>query len=889
VETRWERLEDLFGEASALEPNARRAFLERECGGDQALRAELLSLLDAHDAAAGPLDESPRVGRAADAQDSTLVGTCLGPWRIEQLIGSGGAGHVYLASRIDGTFEQQVAVKVLRRDGSSDLERFHAERRILARLDHPRIARLLDGGLLPDGRPYAVMEFVQGRPLTEHCRETNADAQTRLTLFLQICDAVAYAHANLIVHRDLKPANILVDADGRVELLDFGIAKLLETSLASAAADKTSAPLTLDYAAPEQLTGEPATTATDIYALGVILFELLTGDRPWRSEGLPMARAVKLLLDEEAPAASRAAESQPGAPVAAKRLKGDLDAIIARCLRKDPRHRYDSVSALRADIERHMRHEPVQARGGARAYVIGRFMRRHRWPVAGAIVVALSLLAALAVTLWQVNRVSLERDIANRVAAREEAMRYYLTSMFRSSIEQGAGTSVTAKAMLDRSAQRVLKEYQDDPHLAGKVVETLADLYGALGDVEGQVPLLQTFLAQAGTESDPESIASARQKLANLEVLRGDARHAATLLDQADAFWATDPARFREQQLEGMFVRGALLRSQGNLAGSIDVYRRAIAGRTTFSGYAHRETANLYNSLAITLTAAGRLEDALAAYRKALDIHAQLGRSEDLDALVMLGNTGTLAYRTGRTREAEQILKTAFEKQSALAGESAAVAAAMGLYGAAVDAHGHSADAAVVLRKAVDLATQFSGPDSPLTIQNRLFLAEALSGSGDSAGAQKLIVETAARARAKFGESHVLTLRAALSQARINNASGRHADAAGLLDRVIAELNKLGPPAHLHLALALVTQGDALLRMGKAVEAIPVLERALAVRGEFVWTGSWELAEARMLLGAALNATGDSRGRALVEQSIPVLTEQLGADHPLAQRARSVL
>lgn len=889
METRWQRLEQLFGEAVALQPHARRAFVERECGADDSLRTELLSLLDAHDAAAGPLDESPRVARASSPLDTALLGTCLGPWRIERLIGSGGAGHVYLASRIDGAFEQQVAVKVLRRDGSSDLERFHVERRILARLDHPRIARLFDGGVLPDGRPYAVMEFVAGRPLAQHCRETNADAQTRLTLFLQVCDAVAYAHANLIVHRDLKPANILVDAAGRVELLDFGIAKLLETSLAAAAGDKTSAPLTLDYAAPEQLTGEPATTATDIYALGVILFELLAGERPWRSESLPVARAVKLLVDEEAPQASRRAESHADAPVAAKRLRGDLDAIIARCLRKDPRHRYDSVSALRADIERHIRHEPVQAREGSRAYVIGRFMRRHRWPVAGAIVVALSLLAALAVTLWQVNRVSLQRDIANRVAAREEAVRYYLTSMFRSSIEQGAGTPVTAKAMLDRSAQRVLKEYRDDPHLAGKVVETLADLYGALGDVAGQVPLLETFLAQAGPESDPESVASARQKLANLEVLRGDAARAATLLEQADAFWATAPERFREQQLEGMFVRGALLRTQGDLNGSIDMYRRAIAGRTTFSGYAHRETANLYNSLAITLTAAGRLEDALVAYRKALDIHAQLGRSEDLDALVMLGNTGTLAYRTGRTREAEQILKTAFEKQSALAGESAAVAAAMGLYGASLDAHGHAADAVTALRKAVDLAGKFAGPDSPLTIQNQLFLGEALSANGERDSAQRLVAETIARAGTKFGESHVLTLRARLSQARIANASGRHAEAAASLESLSSELSKLGAAAQLHLALALVTRGDALLRMGKAAEAIPVLERAVAAREQFVWSGSWQLAEPRMLLGAALHATGDARGRALVEQSIPVLTDQLGADHPLAQRARAVL
>ena len=883
--TRWPRLEELFAAASTLDPSARRAFLDRECSDDPSLHAELSSLLQSHDAAAGPLDRLPHLTLSSSYTEGPLAGTRIGPWQIERLIGSGGAGDVYLASRVDDAFEQSVAIKVLRRDAAAELDRFHAERRILASLDHPGIARLLDGGVLADGRPYTVIEFVEGRALTDHCRERGADLHARLELFVQICEAVAYAHSRLVVHRDLKPANILVGADGHVKLLDFGIAKLLQSPLATGD-DATRAPLTLDYAAPEQLTGEPATTATDVYALGIIVFELLTGDRPSRSEGLPIARAIKLLLDEEAPPASAAAAKHADAPVAPRRLEGDLDAIIAKCLRKDPSGRYDSANALRDDIERHLRHEPVRARGGARAYVLGRFMRRHRWSVAGVGIVAASLIAALAITLWQVKRVALERDAARHVAAREEAVRYYLTSMFRSSIEAGNDSSVTAKSMLDRSAQRVLKEYRDDPRLAGQVVETLADLYGALGDVEGQAPLLETFLAQAGAESSPESVASARQKLANIEVLRGNSERAATLLDQADAFWRREPERFREQQLEGMFARGALLRQQGDLAGSIDLYRRAIAARSAFSGHAHRETANLYNSLAISLTAAGRLEEALTAYRQALDIHAQLGRSEDLDALVMLANTGTLAYRTGRIKEAQQILGTAFRKQRALAGDSAAVAAAMGLYGAALNVLGNSDEAVTTLREAVGLAEKFSGPASPLTLQNRLFLGEALNASGDRAGAAQFVAETMRRARAQFGEGHILSLRAGISQARLANASGKYADASASLDGVIAALTKLGPPAELQLGQALVVKGDALIGLGQSAQAASVLERAVAIRERLLWAGSWELAEARALLGMALKGSDPGRGRALLDQSIPVLHEQLGERHALTVRMK---
>ncbi len=887
---RWERVEELFADCVDREPVGRSEFLDRSCAGDAELRREIESLLTAHDTTTGILDTPLSLPSSAPMTSELLApGVRLGPWRIGALIGRGGAGEVYAGERADGAFEQRVAIKVLQPGAAAQLDRFHAERRILARLEHPGIARLLDGGTVADGRPYAAIEYVEGRPLVDHCREHGCDLHERLRLFGEVCAAVAHAHRNLVIHRDLKPGNILVGADGPVKLLDFGIAKLLDARAAAdadAAGEVTRAPLTPDYAAPEQLTGEPVTTATDVYALGVLLFELLTGTRPWRSGDLPVASAVRLLLEQEAPPASRAAQESRGfdPQVPARLLKGDLDAIIAKCLRKEPERRYDSVAALWEDVERHLRHEPVRAREGARLYVLGRLLRRHRWAAAAVAAVFLSLAAGLAAFAWQAHQAAVERDHARRAASREEAVREYLTRMFRTSLAEPAAAPLTAKAMLDRSAQRVLVEYRDQPQLAGKVVETLADLYGALGDIEGEAPLLEGFLAAAGPEADPQSVALARQKLANIELVRGRPDRAAPLLAQAEAFWQRDPERYREQRLEGLFVRGLLQRAQGNLAGSIATYQDAIRERTELSGHANRETANLYNSLAITLTAANRLDEALAAHREALGIYRELGQGEDLDALVLLGNIGTLELRVGRLREAQEALATAYRKQRAAAGDSAAVAASMGLYGAALTMRGQTAEALPLLREAVDMAVRFTGPSSPLAVQDRQFLTAALAAAGDLEAARGALLANLEIARRQFGPGHILTLRLRLAQAELALASGEPAAAEAQVAILLPALRKLGGQSGAWVARAQVIAGDALLALGRPREALAPLREAVTLRQSFLWGGSWELAEARARLGEALAALGDPEGKRLLETAATALRSELGADHPQTLR-----
>jgi eukaryotic-like serine/threonine-protein kinase len=851
-EQQWRSVEEHFAAAVSLPPADRFALLESIA--DPAIRGELASLLRANDAASSFMDTP-----AEDIeQPATLaVGSVVGVWRVLRLVGRGGMGEVYEVERADGQFEQRAALKLSRPEAARLFHRLAAERASLARLDHPGIARLLDGGIAPDGRPYAVMEYDDGLPNTRHCDERAADLRERLALFLQVCDAVANAHRNLVVHRDIKPGNVLVASDGRVRLLDFGIAKPLDGGVA-AGEQTTGALLTPDYAAPEQLTGDPVTTATDVHGLGVLLFELLVGERPWSRRARSLAQFVGAVLDVPAPLASDAARNAPNTRTPARLLRGDLDAIIAKCLRREPQYRYPTVNALKLDIERSLRGEAVLAREDARLYVFGRFIRRYRWVATSVAAVVAALVIGLIGMHWQAERAELERDLARRAASREEAVRYHLVGLFRDAVEQPGTESVTARAMLDRSARRVIDEYKEDPELASLVVESLADLYGALGDSEAQAPLLEQFLALAegpdGSAADPASVAAARHKLAAIEIRRGNLPRAEPLLAAAQAFWAVAPDRYREQRLEAALIRGQLERSQGRLDEAIGTFEAALGERVALSGRDHRETALLYNSLAITLAAVNRFEDALAAYREALAIYERLGRSEDPDALVMLANTGTLAFRSGRLAEAENLLKTAADKQRALSGPSAAVAAANGLYGAALALRGDFNASLPALREAIAMADEHGGRASPVALQNRLFLIEALIGAGDHGNARTLLEESLVAAAERHGAASLTTLRLELADARLAFVSGDDERAMTELPEIVEGLRSAGRPAETSLAQALALHGEVLIDAGRPREAITLLEEVVRLRERLLWNGSSELGDSRARLRAAQTA-----------------------------------
>jgi serine/threonine protein kinase/tetratricopeptide (TPR) repeat protein len=648
----WRRVEATLDEILDLPRERWDEALERIRATDPALHEEVASLLahvEGHDRVldrpAVPL-ENP-----ADPSFSLTPGARVGPYRVLAFLGRGGMGEVYRAERADGQFEQQVALKLIRREAVGHMDRFQAERQILARLEHPGIARLLDGGMSEDGRPYMVMELVEGKPIVEWCRENDCGLSQRLSLFTSVCDAVAYAHRNLVVHRDIKPSNLLVRSDGSIKLLDFGVARLLDP----ARSDETqNAPLTPAYAAPEQLTHGAITTATDIYALGLLLFELLTGTKPWQVADLPLALALDKVLRDTAPVMSETAESMHQPPVRAAALRGDLDAIVAKCLRKQPEARYESAAALQQDIARSQRSEPVAAREGARLYVMQQFLRRHRLPIASMTLVLLILIGSSIGVAIQAARARAE-------AARATAVKNFLVHVFRASDPRVASNKprgqITAKELLDRSSPEIEHEFASQPELQLELLGIVDDIYGYLLDDDRYGAIMKQRVAIARKlhgDHDPVVI-DAEITDAWAFIYTQDFVKANQLLDTADRL-------LREARMDDSALRGewwlaksrALALSMKPDAGAerlealnhaIDLYRRHDPLNSSYAA-ALANSANEYRRL-------GNYSQAVAFNRQALDAAAAEPDRSDADMAVVQANLGESLEMLGQLDAAE--------------------------------------------------------------------------------------------------------------------------------------------------------------------------------------------------------------------------------------------
>jgi serine/threonine protein kinase len=490
----------------ALPRMQRPAALADACAGNPALQQRIERLLALADGSEGFLDRSPFGEEAPAALHSAYAaGRTVGAYRLLRHLGAGGMAEVWLAERIEGGFRQQVAVKLIAHAPGRAGARFAAEREILAALAHPGIARLHDGGVAPDGLAWMAMEYVEGEHLTAWCQARGASLEQRLDLFLQVCDAVAYAHTRLVVHRDIKPANILVTADGQAKLLDFGIAKLLDdAAIADAGHATRTVQLSPSYAAPEQLGGRLVGTATDVYALGVTLFELLTGRLPWADEATPLATAMRRLADTEPPAPSRSVDADW--PIPARALRGDLDAIVAHALRREPEQRYPDARTLAEDIRRHLEHRPVQARIGARGYVARRYLRRHWRGLALTAIVFLSMSTALVAIAWQARKARLE-------AQRAEAVQSFIVDLFRTNSSNQPdpvkARQTTARQLLDIGARRIDTQLNDAPENKLAMLRLFGDLYYDLGLLDESDRLRRQVLAISRRrygEGSPEMI-----------------------------------------------------------------------------------------------------------------------------------------------------------------------------------------------------------------------------------------------------------------------------------------------------------------------------------------------------------------------------------------------
>jgi len=514
---RWGRVDALFQGALEQSPAMRAEFLAEACGDDRELRREIDDLIRAHEESqdywrdSGGLIARVRadLGSALDMKpEESEDPERVGPYRLIRRVGRGGMGTVYLAEREDGEFERQVAIKLLRRglDTEDVVRRFRAERQILASLDHPNIARLVDGGSAEDGRPYLAMEYVEGSPILEYCDDRRLSIPARLALFETVLRAVGHAHRHLVIHRDIKPSNILLTDNGDVKLLDFGIAKLLDEGDGTSELTRTGVRLlTPGYASPEQLAGEPVTTASDVFQLGILLYELLTGERPFGNPDTSPREFEQRTLESEAERPSRrvlkatgdnsgkdsAAARRVGVEELRRTLAGDLDDIILMALRKDPEGRYHSVAQFLSDLGRYRAGQPVDASAGAVRYRARKFVGRHRWGVAATVALIAGVAGYVATLNVQSRRIAEERDLARAAAARAEQITGFMTSVFGGADPgQTLGDTVTARELLERGVERVDTELANEPDLRAEMLVTLGNVYSSLGSYETSVELL---------------------------------------------------------------------------------------------------------------------------------------------------------------------------------------------------------------------------------------------------------------------------------------------------------------------------------------------------------------------------------------------------------------
>ena len=670
----WARISPLLDRALDLGADERRSYLLDVQRDDPDAGAALERLLAEHDQAlASSFLETPPIDGDAPA---SLAGQTIGAYTLERPIGMGGMGMVWLARRSDGRFEGTVALKFINLAvlDAAGQERFRREGTLLARLSHPNIARLLDAGVTAAGQPFLVLEYVEGTRIDRFAAERRLGIDARLALFLQVADAVAHAHANLVVHRDLKPSNVLVDSHGQVKLLDFGIATLLDSEPSGAPRSVTLAggPLTPEYAAPEQLTGESVTTATDVYALGVILYELLVGHHPTAPVGAPYPTILQALEPNEPPRLSEVARRLIAEYPEARRIlterglsrdrllrtcQGDLDTILGKALKRNPTERYQTVTAFSDDLMRYQRNEPVVARPDRWSYRARKFVRRHRAAVAAVALMIVTLSGATAITSREMIEARRQRDRAEfqarRATASNEFMRYLVTQI--------GNKPMTMREVLDRGRVALEQQYQDDPSFVARMLVQLSGPYIESGDVRTASQMMARALELASTLDEPELLATTNcgraYDLLEERDLEGARRHLAEGAKYAQrAFSPGLNAECAMGETRLAVAEGRHSEAVRHATNAVELLEQA--GITTTTRYT-----SALDTLGRTLSGVGRLPEALAAHRKGIATSRRIGRGETIGVVVSLQNEAAVLRRLGRWLESD----TRFAEAEALA------------------------------------------------------------------------------------------------------------------------------------------------------------------------------------------------------------------------------
>ncbi len=797
---RWQQIEDLFHRCWELPMADRQKLLSDACSDDPAMRDLVEDMLESK-ASEGWIRDAVFDALPADAAAREKVG----PYRVVRELGRGGMGVVLLAERDDDAFQMQVAIKLVegRLPGSEIEQRLRQERQILARLDHPNIARLLDGGATTDGLPYFVMEHVEGEPIDRYCVTQGLSLRRRLELFHTLCGAVHYAHQRLVIHRDIKPSNILVTAEGAPKLLDFGVAKLLADHLDGPDPHHTATGvrlLTPDYASPEQIRGETLTTASDVYSLGVLLFRLLTGQAPYQFADRRPTEVERVICAVDPPAPSAAVVGSSSTelvmpePDLTRRLAGDLDTIVLAAMHKDPARRYSSAEQLAEDIQRYLVDLPVRARPDTLRYRARKFFRRHRLAVLLSLTVALLLATASAITTWQARVAIEQRRQAEAESAKATTALDLLVDVFEVSDPGIArGQALSAREVLDQGAERILERLEAQPEIRLTLLGTIGRVYQNLGSYDQAARLFEEVLtldrnaenladlgaarfrqgrltdaralfqeALAIQESSEESRAEIINDLAVVHLELGDLARAEALLREALQAKMKHKGLDDPALAEGFENLGVVLQLRNDLPEAEGMLRRALASHRMAHGDKHPAIASAIANLAGVLNRQKKFASAETLYREALAMRLEILDADHPDIIGNLLSLGSVLRELGQQGEAESVLRQAVAMGRS-GGESGSLALAYSL--------GHLADllrqrgrdtdheeAEAAYRESLRIR-RARLPSGHRTIANSLTgLARLMLNRGQCGTAEPLLHEASEIRQASLGSEHPATL-----------------------------------------------------------------------------------------------------------------------------------
>jgi serine/threonine-protein kinase len=849
-------IDELFDAALDQPRDQRAAWLEAR-SDDAELRLEIEALLRAHDRSEGILEQDA-VAAAGALLSAPAIDRHIGPYRVLRELGRGGMGVVYLAERADGQYRRRVAVKLLRNSPDADElhRRFLGERQILASLNHPNIAQLLDGGVTDGQLPFLVMEYVDGVPISTYCDRQRLGIEERLRLFHDVCAAVHHAHQNLVIHRDIKPGNILVTADGRVKLLDFGIAKLLNPTLGPADQPLTRTEfraMTPEYASPEQVRGDSLTTASDVYALGVVLYELLSGRRPYRLTSASPHELAEIIgqREPELPSVSvsrgepSARPDEPPSAVAPeaiaaarglsldhlrRRLRGDLDAIVMMALRKEPARRYGSVDLLWEDVERHLDGLPVHADRGTRWYRARKFLGRHRIEASAAALVTVSLVAGATIAVRQASVAERERDRAEQALDQSKEVSDFLVGLFRARAPAGAPTiEATATDLLAAGTARI-EELAGQPLVQAQMLDALGRVNDQMGRFdEGERMLRRALqLRRSRLGESHLDVATSLNNLGTLIRQRGQRAEAVRLHREALAIQerALGP---RHPEVALTLTKLAVVTTDAAAAESL--FRAARGIQRAAFGAENRVIINTNVLLADLLRGRGAYDEAEALFRENLAIDERLLGPEDAATAASMTRLGSFLYRQrNRPAEAETLYNRALAilRREPPSGMLILMGVLVDLTRLYAD-RGDYTQAEAFAREAVDVQRRARGPEHPYVSETMTILAEQLAAQRRYAEADSLLREAIALVERKLGPQHTRVANILVPLARVRSAMGRRGEAEANLRRALAITERSEGPEDPWVGAIAALLAELTARRGEKVESDALFTRSASI------------------------------------------------------------